>query len=278
MENAIRTIRTLLPQNSTVTLNDIEEAVNKALLIYSNLDKDNLLREAQSVFNIRMDDFTVIESSERKRPWINDKKTTIHWGFWKRYRDYLQVEKNYSPDVLNKLDKLTDRILDGLFDPTLNVVIDKRGLVVGQVQSGKTSNYTGLLCKAADSGYKLIIVLAGIHNNLRSQTQLRIDEGFLGFDTQHQRAFNQNNLWIGVGRFDRTSIAHSLTSSLDKGDFSLGAANSLGINFNTNEPIIAVVKKNSKVLERLLQWLKAQSFELPDGRRVIQNKSLLLIY
>lgn len=146
-----------------------------------------------------------------------------------------------------------------------------------QVQSGKTSNYTGLICKAADAGYKLIIVLAGLHNNLRSQTQLRIDEGFLGFDTQHQRAFNQNNRWMGVGRIDTSMVAHSLTSSLDKGDFTAGAANALGINFNTNEPIIAVVKKNAGVLNRLLQWLSAQSVEMPDGRRVIRNKSLLLI-
>lgn len=46
------------------------------------------------------------------------------------------------------------------------------------MQSGKTANYTGLICKAADAGFNFIIVLAGIHNNLRSQTQSRIDEGF----------------------------------------------------------------------------------------------------
>jgi len=161
-----------------------------------------------------------------------------------------------------------------LYNPKADVGFDKKGLVVGQVQSGKTSNYTGLICKAADAGYKLIIVLAGIHNNLRSQTQLRLDEGFLGFDTQFERAFRENNHWIGVGRIDQNSIAHSLTSSLS--DFNVGAANAIGINFNTNEPIIAVVKKNGRILDRLLQWLTAQAIEV-DGRRVIRNKSLLLI-
>jgi hypothetical protein len=177
------------------------------------------------------------------------------------------------------VDRLTDRTLDGLFNPTQNIILSKYGLVVGQVQSGKTSNYTGLICKGADSGFKLIIVLAGIHNNLRSQTQLRLDEGFLGFDTQHQRAFDQNGIAIGVGRFDQSGIgiAHSLTSSLEKGDFTAGAANSMGINFHTPDPIIAVVKKNSKVLERLLLWLTAQSVEMPDGRKVIRNKSLMMI-
>ena len=278
-QNAIRTIRTLLPSTTSVTQEQIDEAINTVLSIpqYSGIDRVLLTREVQSLYNIRIDDFRIIEARERRLPWLSERKSSINWRFWNRYRDYLQIEKNFAPDVLNKLDRLTDRIMDGLFDPTRNVIIDKRGLVVGQVQSGKTSNYTGLICKAADAGYKLIIVLAGVHNNLRSQTHLRLDEGFLGFDTQHQRAFNQNNLWIGVGRIDQGIVAHSLTSSMEKGDFTAGAANALGLNFNTNEPIIAVVKKNASVLNRLLQWLLAQSVETVDGRRVIGNKSLLLI-
>ncbi|MBC7389092.1 MAG: Z1 domain-containing protein [Opitutaceae bacterium] len=277
--NAIRTIRTLLPGTGAVSTAQIISAVDIALSIplYSSLDKDSLIRETEALYNITIDDFRIIEKQERRLPWLPDKKAGIKWNFWNRYRDYLEIDKNFAPEVLGKLDRLTDRILDSIFDPTKNIVIDKRGLVVGQVQSGKTSNYTGLICKAADSGYKLIIVLAGIHNNLRSQTQLRLDEGFLGFDTQHQRAFNQNNLWIGVGKTDQGSIAHSLTSSFDKGDFNAPVANALGLNFNTNEPIIAVVKKNVHVLNRLNQWLSAQAVDMPDGRRVIRNKSLLLI-
>jgi 5-carboxymethyl-2-hydroxymuconate isomerase len=281
LQKAIRTIRTLLPPVGSVTPEEIDEAVGTALSLpfYSQLDRDQVIREVQSIYNIRIDDFRIIESYERRHPWINETKSSISWKFWNRYRDHLEVEKNFSPDVLGSLDRLTDRILDGLFNPNQNVIIDKRGLVVGQVQSGKTANYTGLICKAADSGYKLIIVLAGIHNNLRSQTQLRIDEGFLGFDTQHQRAFNQDNIWIGVGRSaaNRDIVAHSLTSSLDRGDFNAGVANGLGLNFNTSEPIIAVVKKNVSVLRRLKSWLSTQTIELPDGRKVIRNKSLLLI-
>ncbi len=274
IQTAIRTIRTLLPASGSVTLEQITAAVDTALMIpqYSELSRELLIREIQSLYNIRLDDFRVIEA--RRQPWISERKSSITFNFWNRYRDYLTVEKNYSETVVNQLDRLTDRTLDGLFDPIVNGIIDKKGLVVGQVQSGKTSNYTGLICKAADSGYKLIIVLAGVHNNLRSQTQLRLDEGFLGFDTQHERAFRENNLWIGVGRIDQNSIAHSLTSSLS--DFSAGAANAIGINFNTNEPIIAVVKKNGRILDRLLQWLSAQAIDV-DGRRVIRNKSLLLI-
>ena len=76
---------------------------------------------------------------------------------------------------------------------------DRRGLVAGEVQSGKTANYTGFICKAADAGYKIVIVLAGLHNNLRSQTQMRLDEGFLGYET----APTPDDIRIiGVGEID----------------------------------------------------------------------------
>jgi len=283
IQNAIRTARTLLPLNGSVTTEQVETAVNIIMSIpsYAAIDRDQLIREILSVYNIRIDEFRIIESLERRIPWINDRKTSI-WqqgrtSFWSRYRDYLEIEKNFAPDVLNRLDRLTDRILDGLFDPSQNVIIDKRGLVVGQVQSGKTSNYTGLICKAADAGFKLIIVLAGIHNNLRSQTQLRLDEGFLGFDTQTDRVNRERRRNIGVGNIDNSLIVHPLTSSLENGDFRAATANAGLTNFNTSEPIVAVVKKNAGVLNRLLQWLMAQSIERPDGSRVIRNKSLLLI-
>ncbi|MFY8021609.1 MAG: hypothetical protein ACOVP1_10435, partial [Bacteroidia bacterium] len=200
---AISAIRRFLPVGISVTNKEIDDAIDNILTSeeYAGLNRSTLIRSVQEFYNIRIDDFRIIEDGnpERRRPWINENKSKINWSFWNRYREYLQYEKNYPENVLTQLDKLTDRTLDGLFNPTIKEGISKYGLVVGQVQSGKTSNYTGLVCKAADAGYKLIIVLAGIHNNLRSQTQLRLDEGFLGFDTQHQRAFDQNGIKIGVG-------------------------------------------------------------------------------
>ncbi len=276
LQQAIKTVRTFLPQTGSVSRAEIDTAVDMALSLplYSSVDKDALMREIESIYNVRIEDFRVIEDSERRLPWINAKKAGIDFKFWNRYRDYLQYEKNFADTVLNQLDRLTDRTLDGLFDPEINAIISKYGLVVGQVQSGKTANYTGLICKGADAGFNLIIVLAGIHNNLRSQTQLRIDEGFLGFDTQHERAFRENNTWIGVGRFNQNAIAHSLTTSIS--DFNTAAANSSGINFGMKDPLVLVVKKNATILNRLLQWLSSKAIGV-DGRRVIRSKSLLLI-
>lgn len=279
----IKIIRQLLFGKTSVTVQEVEVAVDTFMKMNLPISdsRDMLIRKVEELFTIRQDDFRSIEKADENLPWLSEKRSKIDFinGFWGSYRQYLEEEKNFAPEVVNKLDRLTDSILDNLFDPTEKIKVNKKGLVVGQVQSGKTANYTGLICKAADAGFGLIIVMAGIHNNLRSQTQIRIDESFLGFDTQHTRAFNQQSIKIGVGKpgFGKVNVAHSLTSSLEKGDFTQGAANALGLNFDTKEPIIAVIKKNPHVLRRIYQWLAAQADEDTELSRVIRNKSLLLI-
>jgi len=279
----IKIIRQLLFGKTSVTFQEAEDAVDTFMKMNLPISetRELLIRKVEELFTIRQDDFRSIEKADENLPWLNEKRSKIDFtnGFWGSYRQYLEEEKNFAPDVVNKLDRLTDSILDNLFDPNEKIKVNKKGLVVGQVQSGKTANYTGLICKAADAGFGLIIVMAGIHNNLRSQTQLRVDESFLGFDTQHTRAFNQQSIKIGVGKpgFGKTNVAHSLTSSLEKGDFTQGAANALGLNFDTKEPIVAIIKKNPHVLRRIHQWLSAQADGDTELGRVIRNKSLLLI-
>lgn len=281
-KDPIKNIRQLLSDSSSFTREEIEDAVDEVLKMkyFVNQNREMLIRRIEELYTIRQDEFGTILKEDENNPWLNEKRADIDFenGFWGRYREYLEIEKNFAPDVINKLDRITDSILDNFFDPSLKATINKKRLVVGQVQSGKTANYTGLVCKAADAGFGLIIVLAGIHNNLRSQTQIRIDESFLGFDTQHTRAFDQRSIQIGVGDpyFGSPIVAHSLTSSIEKGDFTQGAANALGLNFNTSEPIVAVIKKNPHVLRRIYQWLAAQADDSDLGR-IIRNKSLLLI-
>jgi Z1 domain len=277
IDQALRTLRTLLIGEDYFTKTAIENAVDMVLTIplYASVDRERLLREALHDFTITMDDFQILEGKARREPWLLPKKASIQWSFWNRYRDYLKFEKGFSQPVLDGVDLLTDRILDNLFDPTReNIVLAKKGLVVGQVQSGKTSNYTGLICKAADAGFRFIIVLAGMHNNLRSQTQVRLDEGFLGFDTQHLRSLGRNKAKIGVGNISQDAIAQSLTSSEENGDFSKGAAK--GFNFQANHPTIVVVKKNGRILKNLFDWLASKAESSPEGKK-IRGKSLLLI-
>jgi len=281
MYEALRTLRTLLPANTSLTREVIDQNVDIVLSLpmYSHLDRELLIKEIETLYNIRADGWITLEGKASRKPWLTARREAVEWSFWKRYQTYLEDYNGYAPDTLRRLDHLTDDILDQLFDPTVgDVKIDKRGLVVGQVQSGKTSNYTGLVCKAVDAGFKLVIVLAGIHNNLRAQTQLRLDEGFLGFDTQSERDYFKANHEFGVSQIRKGLVVHSITSSHDLGDFTPKAFATSGItNFDTREPILLVVKKNPSVLKSLLTWLRAKGQTDADGNRYIAAKSLLLI-
>ena len=132
--------------------------------------------------------------------------------------------------------------------------------------------------KLRDAGYKIIIVLAGLHNNLRSQTQIRLDEGFLGYETKS----NANDLpRVGVGLIDTDpSIRPNYaTNRSNGGDFNRAVARSLGIS-PEQRPWLFVVKKNPSVLRLLLNWIRNRVANMKDpqtGRSVVTNLPLLLI-
>lgn len=105
---------------------------------------------------------TVLVAEEDHCRWLNAARKKDA-RYWPRYQTLL--EKKMPPTVVDALNESTDTTLGLLEDPTREGAWSRRGLVVGHVQSGKTSHYAGLICKAADAGYKVIIVLAGLHNN-----------------------------------------------------------------------------------------------------------------
>jgi len=189
--------------------------------------------------------------------WLSARRGEIKWSFWSRYRWYLENQRNIPADVLKRMDEDTDKIIERLEDPRRAGPWDRRGMVVGDVQSGKTSNYSGLICKAADAGYSAIIILAGMHNNLRSQTQERIDTGFLGFDTEKNMSYDASARWLGVGLLKQSEFRNlpitALTTSKAQGDFKKNIAESLGIPVLGGDPYVFVVKKNKSVLENLCQ-------------------------
>lgn len=276
-QKAIEVCRTLIGLKVAVTDNDIDTAVHNVVLMFPTLSKEVLKTKLMSIYSVRVEPMQILEGRERRTPWLKAFKAeqTSQWSFWSRYKYYLEHQKGFEPATIQGVDDMTDKILDRFFNPQkTDIVISKKGLVVGQVQSGKTANYTGLVCKAADAGFNLIIVLAGTYNNLRSQTQLRLDEGFLGFDTQFERVRTRETTKIGVGLisgFD-DAIANSYTTNSERGDFTRRAANTAGFNFNAPQPALLVVKKNSTVLKRLNIWLNTHS---ENG--IINNKSLLMI-
>jgi hypothetical protein len=215
--------------------------------------------------------------------WLAEYKAQVtHWPFWDRYARYAREHLDLPNVSIKNMDEVTDDILSRLEAPDREGSWDRRGLVSGQVQSGKTSNYTGLIAKALDSGYKLVVVLAGIHNSLRSQTQARIDSGILGFDTRNQLRFDKTteNSRIGVGRMGGPFLpVASFTSSRDNGDFKLNIARNAGVIPGGNDPIILVVKKYKSILENLYKWATALRKEIDPvtGRPTVRDVPILVI-
>lgn len=193
-------------------------------------------------------------------PWLMGRKASIEPFFWTRYSHYL-LKEGMSPRVVTALDKVGDDILDLLGNPSEVAGWPRRGLVMGDVQSGKTSNYTGLICKAGDSGYRLIILLTGTLESLRRQTQGRLDAGFVGLDSAGVVTTNRTRRDVGVGLINAARSAGVFTST--KSDFREATANQLGFRLDQiSEPILLVVKKNKRILENLTTWLTTYNANL----------------
>lgn len=286
-DKAISLVLMLLKGENSPTPKVIENKVDLVLDMMvaegsaGSINRDRLIRETESRCEIWWGTASVLDSKKDHAVWLPYQKSRIEWKFWKRYERYLMEEKKFSEQSIMTLDNLTDRVLEQLEDPNRQDSWDRRGMVVGHVQSGKTANYIGLICKAADAGFKLIIVLAGMHKSLRSQTQVRLDEGFLGFDTQLNRAFNQENLRIGVGNLpgEEFITVHSLTSSADKGDFNRKVATQVGVVPGGNDPVLLVVKKNKSVLQNLNNWaVSIKGVADPrTGKKIVRGIPLLVI-
>lgn len=195
------------------------------------------------------------------------KREGIEWTYSEAYEGYLKDEK-WQPTLVQSLSDVGTKILGQLQDPTSEGSWNRRGLVIGHVQSGKTANYMGVIAKAADAGYKFIIVIAGIHNNLRKQTQERIDEGFIGRSSDPE-----SRTVTGVGR--NRGYPHPATLTNINEDFNKNTAAKSGWKINDfSKPIILVIKKNVRTLEALHKWLKELNAQ-GDGR--ISDVPMLLI-
>lgn len=193
--------------------------------------------------------------------WYFGQRRTEGRQFYGRYAEFLGHVEGWGSGLLAALDESTDAVMELLEDPQRSGPWDRRGLVLGHVQSGKTANYAGLLCKAADAGYRLLIVLAGMHNVLRLQTQLRLDRDFLGYKSTSLGS-PEGFTWVGVGEIDHRPRADFLTTRTPNGDFNRAAADRAGI-APQSRPLLLVVKKNARILANLNAWVG--DFLVPRG-------------
>lgn len=233
-------------------------------------DIEDVRRRIKAERSIRLEMGALIDNQKHEK-WFLAKKAELDMKYWERYKKYLLQSKKFQPHVVNTMDDILDILTDLLGNPVSSTEFQRRGLIIGDVQSGKTANYTGLICKAADTGYKVIVLLTGTIEKLRRQTQSRLDEGFVGIDSQAMMKQKENCI-TGVGQYDPTVHAMVLTSTYD--DFKEANARNLGFNLNTiNGTVIFVVKKNVSVLKRLNKWLRTFN---QIGENKIDN-SLLVV-
>ena len=282
-QRVIKLVQELLLEEADttpVTPTLISETIDRILSLHpvwrERIDRQAVTDELIRRFSLWIGRDATLRNNEGHRDWLTP-ALKRDWRYWQRYREWL--ERKLSPKAVHALDLSTDSALSLLENPLRDSPWDRRGLVVGHVQSGKTSHYSGLICKAADAGYKIIIVLAGLHNNLRAQTQLRLDEAFLGYKTS---AIDGDALVpIGVGEIDsdQSIRPNYATNRTEKGDFSTRIARNLGIT-PEQRPWLFVVKKNKTVLMRLLGWIRnlvADATDKETRRPVVTHLPLLLI-
>ena len=241
----------------------IVEQVHENWGTTSKVDFDEFFQIALKEFKSNHP-ITVTESVSLKKvkeSWLKtERRNEIGWddGQFNTYRDryfeYLKRSGRSEKYILeNKKSSLS--IIEKLADPNSTSEILVKGLVVGSVQSGKTANFNGVINSAIDLGYRLIIVLSGITEDLRNQTQDRIENDIIG-DKKSKLGPNGEEIWRGVGavtpfKIEDGSIVVRTITSLSS-DFKRGiweGDNSLN-SFN-----ILVCKKNVSILKNILLWL-----------------------
>lgn len=204
-----------------------------------------LYRERAREIGLLRDPEAVVNPAGYIEPWYPG--PTKDDVFWPAYRDYLLNVKKRNQEEVDELDKASTRILSLLPAPG-TLTFSSRGLVVGSVQSGKTGNFTAVITKAADVNYRFFLVLSGMTDQLRNQTQSRIDTDAL----QHTR-----ERWITITNVDEDFAQRTNVDSF--------------LSARSGVRTIGVIKKNGPRLRRLLTWLRGARAE------VLRNCSILII-
>lgn len=255
-----------------------EEFIEKATLLrdanaqimpVSDDEFEEIMARLKESLVIQMDVGVYInDRNNGHQSWLPSKRADFDFFFWNRYKKYLEEIKHWNPRVTTNLGKVSDEILDLCGDPSEDRFAIK-GLVLGDVQSGKTANYTAICNKAADTGYRIIIILAGMQENLRKQTQERLDAECTGRKSEYyldpKAEQGIKNQPVGVGRYGTNKKIVAFTSVTKDFDSGILRNNNLGIE-NVNCPVVLVVKKNKRILNNLIKWLSDNNTQNVAGQ------------
>lgn len=229
---------------------------------------DEVIRRYESNVGVKAFDPDVLVNDPASDIWFTTRRDDIEHPYFDRYCRYLR-QNGWDNDVISNLKLNCERTLSRCADPQVSADLPeakKRGMVMGDVQAGKTANYLGLINMACDYGYRVIVLLAGLTDSLRKQTQDRVDFGFIG---AHSNSIGGVVKFVGVGTSAQQYYAIPLTNGdYDFAKFIQKSVNAAPTDFN--KPVILVIKKNAKILESVHNWLK-------PGEHNISGDSILII-
>ena len=245
------TARSIIVSDNINDLNEIERKLtdlNSVLFKMNENTLDVLIKRILQETTVSLDDDTILTSVSNAN-WFVDSRFERGTERFDVYHKYLENVEGYSLKVIDSISTSMDKVMNNVGDPFSKEDFSKKGLVIGDVQSGKTGNFIALMNKAADAGYNMIVVTTGTIEKLRRQTQERIERGFGGFSDGEFKGKRTIKNFLDK-KSDLTSMmATTKTSGFKKNvAFQMGLSNSV--------PIIAVIKKNKTELESLAKWLK----------------------
>jgi len=270
LENAYNVLKICMDGKTKTHQEIVEQAIKVLDMLDLNTSENlNLIVDRyEENNNIKAYDPDVLVDIESSDTWLYERKESINLEYFNRYKSYLRND-DFPEDAIDKMEKATEKILSYCADPenlSKSINAKKRGLVIGDVQSGKTANYLALINMAADYGYKLIILLSGLTDSLRIQTQKRIDSGFVGAKSD---TIGDVEVFIGVGTSEERHYAIPMTNQ--KLDFvKFKKENSNFKRSDLSKPVIMVVKKNKSILSQMAEWVK------PDMDDIKSNNILII--
>lgn len=263
-----------------ITTSLIDEEIDDAIRKFSKIPNfvildeeiDRLKFQLGSVFSIKVGEEALVLHDTEVARWFDSRKSDIDWSHWNAYKNML-LSQARPIEVIDANEKVIDSILDFSGDPETVGTWSRKGLVMGNVQSGKTQNYLGLINKAIDSGYKVIILLGGHLNDLRKQTQERVDEGVLGRESKHLVVANSSTpAPIGVGIYGLNNVNTGTTTAKD---FTKSFADSLGFKLGT-DPVVFTIKKHTTIMASLYNWIKEHHYLNPEDNIKLDSQLLLI--
>lgn len=248
------------------------ESILGVIRVPRDSDYPKILNEVicryESNVGVKTFDPDVLVSDPASDIWFTTRRDDIEHPHFERYRRYLR-QSGWDTEVIDNLQVNCEKTLSRCADPHASADLPeakKRGMVMGDVQAGKTANYLGLINMACDYGYRVIVLLAGLTDSLRKQTQDRVDFGFIG---AYSNSIGGIVKFVGVGTPAQQYYAIPLTNGdYDFAKFIQKNVNAAPTDFN--KPVILVVKKNARILESVHNWLK-------PGEHNISGDSILII-